>query len=67
MARGLRVESLAEGVECVEQRDVLRRQGFRLMQGYLFGKPLPEAEFAAVLATHPRASLRAAGLPLATE
>ncbi|HTC24061.1 MAG TPA: EAL domain-containing protein [Gemmatimonadales bacterium] len=51
MARSLRVEPLAEGVERAEQRDVLRRQGFRLMQGYLFGKPLPEAEFVAALKT----------------
>ncbi len=51
MARSLRVEPLAEGVERAEQRDVLRRQGFRMMQGYLFGKPLPEAEFATALKT----------------
>jgi sensor c-di-GMP phosphodiesterase-like protein len=51
MARSLRVEPLAEGVERAEQRDVLRRQGFRMMQGYLFGKPLPESEFASALKT----------------
>jgi diguanylate cyclase (GGDEF)-like protein len=49
MARSLRVEPLAEGVERAEQRALLQRQGFRLMQGYLFGKPLPEVEFLAVL------------------
>jgi EAL domain-containing protein (putative c-di-GMP-specific phosphodiesterase class I) len=49
MARSLRVEPLAEGVERAEQRDLLRRQGFRMMQGYLFGKPLPEAEFTEAL------------------
>lgn len=65
MARGLRVESLAEGVESAEQRDMLRRQGFRLMQGYLFGKPMPEEEFAAVLTARPADSQRAAGRPLA--
>jgi diguanylate cyclase (GGDEF)-like protein len=51
IARSLKIEPLAEGVERVEQRDVLSKQGFRLMQGYLFGKPLPEAEFATLLAT----------------
>lgn len=45
MARSFRVEPLAEGVERADQRDVLRAQGFRLMQGYLFGRPVPEAEF----------------------
>jgi diguanylate cyclase (GGDEF)-like protein len=48
MARGLEVEPLAEGVETVAQREVLRRQGFQRMQGYLFGKPLPAAELTAL-------------------
>jgi diguanylate cyclase (GGDEF)-like protein len=51
MARSLRIEPLAEGVESEAQRELLRKQGFRLMQGYLFGKPVPEAEFAGLLAT----------------
>jgi diguanylate cyclase (GGDEF)-like protein/PAS domain S-box-containing protein len=66
MARGLRVEPLAEGVECEEQREVLRRQGFRLMQGYLFGKPLPEEEFAAVLRLHSTAIRRSTNLRMVT-
>ncbi|MGH7525264.1 MAG: putative bifunctional diguanylate cyclase/phosphodiesterase, partial [Gemmatimonadales bacterium] len=45
MARGLRVDPLAEGVESAGQRDVLIRQGFHRMQGYLFGKPVPIEEF----------------------
>jgi diguanylate cyclase (GGDEF)-like protein/PAS domain S-box-containing protein len=49
MARGLQVEALAEGVESEGQRDMLRRQGYQRMQGYLFGKPLPVEEFTKVL------------------
>ena len=47
MARGLHVEALAEGVEGEGQRDVLRRQGYQRMQGYLFGKPVPVDEFTS--------------------
>jgi EAL domain-containing protein (putative c-di-GMP-specific phosphodiesterase class I) len=33
-------------VESAGQRDVLSRQGFCRMQGYLFGKPVAPEEFA---------------------
>jgi diguanylate cyclase (GGDEF)-like protein/PAS domain S-box-containing protein len=49
MAKGLQVEALAEGVESEGQRDVLRRQGYQRMQGYLFGKPVPVEEFSTSL------------------
>ncbi len=49
MAKGLNVEALAEGVESMGQRDVLRRQGYQRMQGYLFGKPVPVEEFSGSL------------------
>ncbi len=49
MAKGLQVEALAEGVESEGQRDVLRRQGYQRMQGYLFGKPVPVEEFSTTL------------------
>jgi diguanylate cyclase (GGDEF)-like protein len=50
LARGLHVMPLAEGVESASQRDVLARQGFSCMQGYLFGKPVPVGEFTTSLA-----------------
>jgi EAL domain-containing protein (putative c-di-GMP-specific phosphodiesterase class I) len=50
MAKGLQVEALAEGVESEAQREVLQRQGYQRMQGYLFGKPVPADEFSSGLA-----------------
>ena len=41
MASDLGVEVVAEGVETVAQRDFLHQRGCRLMQGYLFSRPLP--------------------------
>ncbi len=49
MARGLRLRTLAEGVEDEATRDFLIAQGCDEVQGYLFGRPLPASEFAAGL------------------
>lgn len=46
MAKVLELEPLAEGVERESQRDVLAAQGYRLMQGYLFGRPAAAAHLA---------------------
>lgn len=50
MAHELDLVVIAEGVEEVCQRDYLRRHGCDQFQGYLFGKPLPAAELAKLLA-----------------
>ena len=50
MARNLDVELIAEGVETVEQQRFLARNGCLLCQGYLFSRPLPPADFEAMLA-----------------
>jgi predicted signal transduction protein with EAL and GGDEF domain len=49
LARSLGMSAVAEGVE--EEADVLalREAGCPLLQGYLFGKPMPPAEFATRL------------------
>ncbi len=49
LARGLEVVPLAGGVESVGQRDLLCRQGYACMQGYLFGKPVSVEEFKTTL------------------
>ncbi len=41
LAQSLKLEMIAEGVENAAQRDFLRAQGCRVMQGYLFGRPQP--------------------------
>lgn len=45
MAGGLNYETVAEGVETQEQAAFLKKRGATLGQGYLFGKPMPAAEF----------------------
>jgi len=49
MAEGLKMAVIAEGVETEEQRDCLLARRCRLMQGYLFSKPLPAEQFKALL------------------
>ena len=45
MAHGLRLEVIAEGVETAEQWEYLRSLKCDFMQGYYFGKPMPQADF----------------------
>lgn len=45
MARTLKLDVIAEGVETAEQLEYLKSQGCTLFQGYLFSKPLPILEF----------------------
>ncbi len=52
MARSLRVTTVAEGVETAGQLALLRRCGCDEVQGFLFSRPLPVAEFEAWLLAH---------------
>jgi diguanylate cyclase (GGDEF)-like protein len=45
----LRLDCVVEGVETEAQMRVLASLGCRMMQGYLFGRPMPEADIAAYL------------------
>ncbi len=45
MAHNLGLEVIAEGVETQAQRALLEQHGCKLCQGYLFGRPVPLAEF----------------------
>ncbi len=47
MARGLGMQTIAEGVETAGQLDFLRLQGCDEIQGYYFSKPLPASDFEA--------------------
>ncbi len=47
----LGMTTLAEGVESQDQRRVLEELGCQNGQGYLFGRPMPAVDFAAILPT----------------
>lgn len=49
MAHSLNMRVIAEGVETQAQLDFLRSRDCDEMQGYLFSRPIPATEFAAML------------------
>lgn len=49
LADSLHMAVLAEGVETESQLGFLRQRGCNSMQGYLFSRPLPPEQFAALL------------------
>lgn len=49
LARHLEMDVVAEGVETAEQLEILKEYNCNIIQGYLFSKPVPADEFAALL------------------
>lgn len=49
MAQSMYIGVIAEGVESLEQRELLLTNGCRRYQGYYFGKPMPIDQFNALL------------------
>ncbi|MBQ7832260.1 MAG: GGDEF domain-containing protein, partial [Lachnospiraceae bacterium] len=45
MAKGLNIRVICEGVETMEQVDVLRKLGCTMVQGYYYDRPIPMDEF----------------------
>ncbi|MBU3824481.1 MAG: EAL domain-containing protein [Candidatus Oceanisphaera merdipullorum] len=56
LADSLQLEVIAEGVETNQQRLQLLALNCRRFQGYLFGRPMPLAEFECWLAAHQTAN-----------
>jgi len=50
LAQGLSLAVVAEGVETIGQRDFLGTLGCDVLQGYLYGRPVPAFEMAQLLA-----------------
>ncbi len=49
LARNMRMEIVAEGVETFEQVEYLRSKGINTAQGFLFAPPLPASSFLALV------------------
>jgi diguanylate cyclase (GGDEF)-like protein/PAS domain S-box-containing protein len=60
MARSLNLSVLAEGVETEAQANFLRGRRCDAMQGFLFSRPLPAAEFELLLAGNKRMTIASA-------
>ena len=52
LGHGLNLETVAEGVEKVEQLQILRALGCSSVQGYLLSKPLTAEQFQQFIQTH---------------
>jgi EAL domain-containing protein (putative c-di-GMP-specific phosphodiesterase class I) len=49
LAHALRIQTIAEGVETIEQFEILKELGCDYFQGYLFYRPMPRQEFLRVV------------------
>lgn len=52
MLQGLDTPIIAEGVETLEQAEMLKNMGCHLMQGYHFSRPMPRADFEDYVASN---------------
>jgi len=52
MAQALNLSTVAEGVENVEQLELMKSMGCDQIQGYYFSRPLPAADFLAFYQKH---------------
>lgn len=52
LAHSLNIKTIAEGVETVEQFEILKSMNCDYFQGYLFYRPMPKDEFGEILGKH---------------
>jgi diguanylate cyclase (GGDEF)-like protein len=62
LGQTLDLQIVAEGVETLAQQEFLSDMGCHSLQGFLFGKPMPPAQFITALAHREAAAERAGGL-----
>lgn len=60
LAQALSMRSTAEGVETLDELSLAMRAGCKKVQGFCFGRPVPAAELAALLAECPQKLAHAA-------
>ncbi|WP_218971227.1 EAL domain-containing protein [Peribacillus loiseleuriae] len=49
LAKGLQIKVVAEGVETIQQLDILKKEECHQIQGYLFSRPVPNQAFKTLL------------------
>ena len=49
MAKKLKITSLCEGVETLEQSDYLKEVGCQIQQGFYFSRPVPQEQFEQII------------------
>ena len=67
MAGSLLLDVVAEGVETIEQLDVLRDMGCDYIQGYYISKPLPPDEFERFMRVSREHGIEVARIPAQTQ
>ncbi len=51
MIKGMNLKIVSEGIESLEQLEVMEELGIQYIQGYFFSKPLPKRKFLEFIAT----------------
>lgn len=52
MAKQIGIQTIGEGIETEEQRDMLKAAGCDMAQGFLYARPMPENEFIEFVLTN---------------
>ncbi|MEG0472093.1 MAG: EAL domain-containing protein [Solibacillus sp.] len=58
LGQALGLEVIVEGVETVEELDILKKLNFKIIQGYYYSKPLPVDDFTKKMARYINSTLQ---------